>query len=182
MIERKTSTVESLLGVLSLKPMSGYEMRQFMERSTANFWSESYGQIYPALKRMLADGLVEVEEHDGDGHPAKKVYQITAAGEARLRAWLETPAWPEVRRIEMLLKVFFGSHAPPEMIAEQVRRYRERYVNDLERYLQIEQMLPAIYEGREGLPYFLMSVRYGIAEAKAIVAWADESLETLQAI
>jgi PadR family transcriptional regulator AphA len=66
MAAKETTTMESLLGVLSLRPMSGYEIRQFMERSTSNFWSESFGQIYPALKRMLAEGLVEVQEHAGE--------------------------------------------------------------------------------------------------------------------
>ncbi len=78
----KTSTVESLLGLLSLGPMSGYEMRQMMERSTANFWTESYGQIYPALKRMVKDGLATVEEQTKDGR-AKKVYKLTGEGERR---------------------------------------------------------------------------------------------------
>ncbi len=79
MSAEKTSTVESLLGLLSLGPMSGYEMRQMMERSTANFWTESYGQIYPALKRMVKDGLATVEEQSKDGR-TKKVYKLTGEG------------------------------------------------------------------------------------------------------
>ena len=176
MAEMKTSTVESLLGVLSIGPMSGYEMRQFMERSTANFWSESYGQIYPALKKMLAEGLVAVEERDGEGHPAKKVYRLTEAGEMRLREWLAVPVQPHRHRIELLLKVFFGSRAEPGVIAAQVELWRKRYASDLERYLEIEQIIPTIDEGNPGLPFFLMTVRYGIAEARALVGWCEETL------
>jgi DNA-binding PadR family transcriptional regulator len=177
---KETTTVESLLGVLSIRPMSGYDIRQFMERSTSNFWSESFGQIYPALKRMLAEGLIEVDAPPGEGHPAKKVYRITEAGRLRLRAWLEVPARPHVHRIEVLLKVFFGRQAAPGVIAAQIRGCRDRYEQDLARYLDIEQMVPAVHAGSPDLPYFLISVRFGIAEARAILAWADESLHALE--
>jgi PadR family transcriptional regulator AphA len=126
-VEAKTTTVESLLGVLSLGPMSGYEMRQFMERSTGNFWNESFGQIYPALKAMLLEGLVEVVQDDAEGHPAKKVYRLTERGRERLREWLGTPLKPHKMRNELLLKVFFGDTAERGVLAEQVRAWRQRY-------------------------------------------------------
>ena len=53
------STPNALLGLLSLGPMSGYDIRQLIPRSIGYFWNESYGQIYPGLKRLAAAGLVE---------------------------------------------------------------------------------------------------------------------------
>jgi DNA-binding PadR family transcriptional regulator len=38
--------------MLSLRPMSGYDIRKTVQESIRFFWSESYGQIYPALKRL----------------------------------------------------------------------------------------------------------------------------------
>ena len=39
----RSSTAEAVLGILDLNGgMSGYEVRRFMEDSTANFWSESF--------------------------------------------------------------------------------------------------------------------------------------------
>ena len=35
----------AVMGVLSICPASGYDIKKFMECSTSNFWSESYGQI-----------------------------------------------------------------------------------------------------------------------------------------
>jgi PadR family transcriptional regulator AphA len=182
MAEMKTSTVESLLGVLSLGPKSGYEMRQFMEQSTGNFWSESFGQIYPALKRMLADGLVMVEDSEGDGRRAKKVYRITKAGLARLKDWLGIPAVPRPNRHELLLKVFFGARAELGAIAAQTAGWRKRYAADLERYEHILPKLEAECAGHPGLPFWQMTVRYGIAEARMVMAWCDETLMELQRI
>ena len=53
------ATPNALLGLLSLGPMSGYDIRQLIPRSIGHFWSESYGQIYPGLKRLSAAGFVE---------------------------------------------------------------------------------------------------------------------------
>ncbi len=56
------ATPNALLGLLSLEPMSGYDIRQMISRSIGYFWSESYGQIYPGLKRLAAEGLVVKED------------------------------------------------------------------------------------------------------------------------
>jgi PadR family transcriptional regulator AphA len=179
MTVEKTSTVESLLGVLSLGPRSGYEMRRFMEQSTGNFWSESFGQIYPALKEMLAKGLVEIDEAAGEGHPAKKVYRMTEAGMAHLRAWLGVPAKQQVWRNELLLKVFYGDHAERGVIAAHVAQWRERFAADVKRYGEILKRLQTEECGHPGMPYWCMTVRYGIAESKALLAWCDETLAEL---
>lgn len=177
----KTSTVESLLGVLSLEPMSGYEMRQMMEHSTANFWSESFGQIYPALKKMLAEGLVEVvEDRNAEGHPAKKVYRITDAGLERLRGWLRVPAKPQVYRHELLLKIFFGDRAAPGVITAQVHAWQQRFAADLARYEATQHKLQTEYATHPAMPYWRMTVRYGIAEAKTILAWCAETIAELE--
>jgi DNA-binding PadR family transcriptional regulator len=175
----KTSTVESLMGLLSLGPMSGYEMRQMMEQSTTNFWTESYGQIYPALKTMVKDGLATVEEQVKDGR-AKKVYKLTDAGERRLKKWLGIEVKPQARRNELLLKVFFGDRAEPGAIAAQVVVERERRKSDLERYQGALVRMETQHWKHPAMPYWRMTVRYGMAEAKAVIAWCDETFAELE--
>jgi len=178
MSAEKTATVESLLGLLSLGPMSGYEMRGVMERATANFWTESYGQIYPALRSMVKDGLATVEEQSKDGR-AKKVYKLTAAGERRLRKWLGVETKTQAHRNELLLKVFFGDRAERGAIAAQVMKKREQCVEDLKRYEEMLGMMETHQARNPAMPYWRMTARYGIAEAKAVRAWCDETLAEL---
>jgi len=52
-------TIYAVLGFLTVRPMSGYDIKKAVEVSIANFWTESYGQIYPVLKRLTEQGLVE---------------------------------------------------------------------------------------------------------------------------
>src|SRR3546814_4831653 len=49
---------------------------------SAHFQRAGFGSIYPALSRLLAEGLAEARAHEQDGRPDKKVYRLTAAGRA----------------------------------------------------------------------------------------------------
>lgn len=179
MASEKTSTVESLLGLLTVGPMSGYEMRQMMGRSTANFWTESYGQIYPALKRMVKDGLATMEEQSKDGR-AKKVYKITGEGERRLRKWLGVETKPQARRNELLLKVFFGDQALRGSIAAQVIAERERCEAEVEKFEATVLRMEMENARHPAMPYWRMAARCGIAHAKATIAWCDETFAELE--
>lgn len=150
-----------------------------MERSTANFWSESFGQIYPALKVMVAEGLVTVDEDRG-GVRAKKIYKLTAAGERRLRRWLGVEARPQVNRNELLLKVFFGDRAERGAIAAQVVAERDRQAVNLERYEAALLRMETEHTMHPAMPYWRMTVRYGITEAKALMGWCDETFAELE--
>jgi DNA-binding PadR family transcriptional regulator len=173
----KTTTAEALLGMLSLRPMSGYELRQTIEGSIGNFWSESYGQIYPTLKKLQMEGLVSVAEGDRAG---SKVYSLTHAGRARLLEWLTVMPRPQVERNELLLKLFFGNLQPVEQVREQIAERRRVEVADLVRYEAIEHGISRDHARNPALPFWLMTVRYGKAQTKALIGWCDETLALLQ--
>ena len=64
-IRRQPSTRYAILGLLSLAPMSGYEIRKVAASSIGHFWSESYGQIYPTLRKLVAAGLAKPRSRRG---------------------------------------------------------------------------------------------------------------------
>ena len=57
----------AILGMLSIEPMSGYDIKKEIEESISNFWTESYGQIYPVLKSLVAEKLVTKTVQKGAG-------------------------------------------------------------------------------------------------------------------
>ncbi len=175
----RTTTAEALLGLLSLKPMSGYELRQMIADSIGNFWSESYGQIYPTLKKLEREGLIEGSEGDRAGSTR---YTLTDLGRGRLGRWLATPPRPPVPRNEALLKLFFGDRLPVSLVIRQIRSQRSETLTEIDRYLAIERDVQQGNPGRSGLPFWLMTVRYGLAEARARIAWYDETLQALAAL
>jgi len=70
----------ALLGILSICPGSGYDIKKFMEQSTGNFWNESYGQIYPMLKQLVDEGLATSRTEKHEGKPERYVYALTDKG------------------------------------------------------------------------------------------------------
>jgi DNA-binding PadR family transcriptional regulator len=175
-MEIKTTTAEALLGMLSMCPMTGYELRQRIEGSIGNFWSESYGQIYPTLKRLEQEGFVSMAEGERAG---SKVYALTDEGWARLRAWLGVMPRPQVERNELLLKLFFGRLQPVDQVREQVAERRRGEVADLARYEAIERRLAREHATNPALPFWRMTLRYGMAQTKSLIGWCDETLAVL---
>ena len=98
----------AVMGVLNLCPGSGYDIKKFMEASTNNFWSESYGQIYPILKQLVEEGLAASHAEKQEGKPEKYIYTLTEQGKEELRDWLSESVASAVERNELLLKLFLG--------------------------------------------------------------------------
>src|SRR4051812_1177259 len=102
-----STTPNAILGLLSIEPMSGYDIRRNLDESLSHFWSESYGQIYPALRRLEAARLIAPVKQAGAGARRKRLYTLTPLGRARLRAWLAEAPKPQPPRNELMLKLFF---------------------------------------------------------------------------
>src|SRR5215471_2358783 len=83
-----------LLSLLAREPMSGYDLTAQMKlkQRLVPFWPISHTQIYPALAQLEQQGLVSYHIVDQQGvRPNKKVYELTEAGRAALRQWVESP-------------------------------------------------------------------------------------------
>ncbi len=75
----------AILGLLLESPMHGYELRKRLTGLLGAFRAFSYGSLYPALRRMQAEGLI-AEDAAPAGLPvrrARRVYQLTDAGRQR---------------------------------------------------------------------------------------------------
>jgi DNA-binding PadR family transcriptional regulator len=85
----------AVLGILHETPMHGYELRKRLNSLLGAFRAFGYGSLYPALKDLLAKGLIaeEIADSPGSGPPrpldrprrSKIVYRLTAEGKERLQ-------------------------------------------------------------------------------------------------
>src|SRR5690348_4604836 len=82
-----------ILGMIAFGKRTGYDIKTFVDRTTRYFWAASYGQIYPELKRLEDQGLVQGRQEPSGGR-ARTVYELTEAGTAALERWLESDAGP----------------------------------------------------------------------------------------
>lgn len=181
MAPRRTSTSRyAILGVLSLCPMSGYDVKKLIGRSIAHFWNESYGQIYPILNRLAAEGLAERRRETQRGKPDRHVYSLTPKGREELERWLAHPARPAPFRSELLLKLFLGSAGPVSNSVAQVEHHRARQRELLDTYERIERQLRQELAGHPQLAFSLITLHYGQRRCRATLAWCEETLATLK--
>jgi DNA-binding PadR family transcriptional regulator len=88
------SIKHAILGLLSWRPSTGYELKKLIEGSSFMYWSGNNNQIYRSLVGLLEDGLVTSETQFQEGSPARKTYTITGEGMAELRDWAASPPEP----------------------------------------------------------------------------------------
>jgi DNA-binding PadR family transcriptional regulator len=118
-----TPTARVILGLVALGPRTGYDVKRISDSSTRFFWGASYGQIYPELRRLERDGLVEATD-EPRGRVRRRVYRITPDGERAVREWLLDHETAFEFRDEGLLRLFFRDLIEPEEVLELVQRRR----------------------------------------------------------
>lgn len=168
-----TAITPVILGLLAMQPRSGYDIKAVVDRSTRFFWAASYGQIYPELRRLEADGLIDGEDAPSGGR-RRHVYTITPAGREALLEWLLGQTVTIELRDESLLRLFFADSLPDEqalMLLEGRKRGHEQFL----------ETLRAI-DARPGqdTPFVDLVLRWGIAFNEWGAQWCQQQLDRLQ--
>ena len=175
-----------LLGYLNYGPMSGYEIKQNMEHSTAHFWHAHHSQIYTTLRKMENDGLVTSQMQAQDGSPDKRIYTILPAGRAAFTEWLNQPLTeiPTIKE-EFLVRMFFsGSRDPQEVIAEiilHIKLHQERLsvYQATQHHLEHDVRGKVPVDDRE-IVFWLFTLDMGYRFEKMYIEWLDETLNKIR--
>jgi DNA-binding PadR family transcriptional regulator len=174
--------MEVLLGVLAIEPMSGYDLGLTIRQSVGHFWNESYGQIYPNLKKLATGEFVSRKVERQKGKPDRQIYSITEKGRERLKKWLAVPPQPEIPRNELLLKLFFGEQVPAEILIGYVEQMANEHRNLLELLERAERQEIDKNRHYPGAPYWRIAAHFGQMEMNAHLRWAEETLAELKKI
>ncbi len=162
------------LGLLAKHPGSGYDVAAFAQRSVAHFWPIPKSQVYSELARLEDLGFVTGTRVRQDRLPDKRVYEVTDAGLDALRIWLDDARFGQLRsKNAALVKVFFGTFMTPQRLEALLTAYREEAQTRRAHFLEIAQQLEA--KPSPGRLFALASVRHGILQAEADLAWVVEA-------
>lgn len=182
-MSRETKSKYAILGMLSMGPMSGYDIKKRMEATINFFWNESYGQIYPLLKEIVAEELAQVETEKNPGKPERYVYALTDKGRVVLQGWLEEPTELTKYRNELLLKLYFGHQVIPEISIEMIEKFQAETLELGQKFEEIEQRMKGLLK-EEGeyspLFYSYLTTRHGRYMVQARLDWCRETLERLK--
>jgi DNA-binding PadR family transcriptional regulator len=118
-----TPTARVILDLVAQAPRTGYDVKRISDASTRFFWGASYGQIYPELRRLEAEGLVEARD-EPRGRVPRRVFRITPAGMEAVAEWLLGEETAFELRDEGLLRLFFADLLEPAEVLDLVRRRR----------------------------------------------------------
>jgi len=169
---RLSTSSQAILGLLSIAPMSGYDVFQAVERSVGRFWPISKSQVYVELARLEPLGLIEGTDVPQERVPDKRVFRLSEAGEEALDAWLESGEIEEAEfRVPFLLKAFFGHRRAPADTAGLLDEVRQGADNQAEQYRGFLELLGEVPDSS----YSRMVVLFGMRVAEAIAAWAKEA-------
>jgi DNA-binding PadR family transcriptional regulator len=103
---------EILLALLAGEAAHGYELRARLQLALGPLAEAlNQGQVYVTLNRLDKAGLVTSERVGQSDRPDRKVYELTAAGRARVEEWLEDTSWPKPAPAEFHLKLVAAAAA-----------------------------------------------------------------------
>ncbi len=166
-----------VLGLISLNPCSGYDMKMEFDQGGVGMLSTlSFGSIYPHLRQMEQDGLIVAVQADKDSRH-KKVYELTAQGWQELSHWLEQqPAYPIPMRDDLLLKMLFWGAAGEDR--EKLTTHleaRRTELNDLLDYMRVWQSNGKSFVDE----YTELVITYIQSRLEAELSWIEKTIEQL---
>lgn len=164
----RTMFEDALLGLLHEGPRHGYDLASHFAEGgdLAAVGRLGKSQLYALLKALEEHGLARATLREGDGGPARRVFQVTEPGRKRFAEWVHRPV-DSVRglRVEFLLKLYFLARLglPGQAVlmgaqAEVLRRRRDR--------------LGAVDEGEPGIGPWVRSLQEDLLEA--CLRWLSE--------
>jgi DNA-binding PadR family transcriptional regulator len=180
---RENRTRYVVLGMLTTRPLTGYGLRKAIEGSVGHFWQESYGQLYPTLRRLAEEGLVEARATRGGPGRGGATYRITERGRAVLASWVALPPVLEPERNELLLKVFFAGSVPPEVTLRNLDAVGAAL---RQQQAELEGVAARIAarppkELHPDAPYWQLTLDFGLAFMKTALDWLDRAEAVVRA-
>lgn len=175
-MRKPPSTPFAILGLLESEPRSGYDIRRETSTGLGHFWSESYGQIYPALRSLTAKGLVRRRTERRTGRRARIVYSITSRGREALRRWTLLPPRVVPQRNELLLKLYFGGQEAASAHAAWLRRLAKDETDRLNRVRRLRQQVVLGQIDRPSPRLWLITLEHEERMAEARIAWCRKTL------
>ncbi len=175
-----------LLGFLNYQPMTGYDLKQAIDHSTAHFWHAHHSQIYTTLRQMEQDGLVTSQFIYEEGQPNRRVYTITEAGKVELMNWLDQPML-EMSAIkeDFLVRMFFSGQREPEKIKNELKLQLALHQQKLETYhaiVDIDENEKSHPRLKRDATFWRATLEMGIRYEEMYIGWLQDTLQMMETV
>ncbi|MGB2983845.1 MAG: PadR family transcriptional regulator [Candidatus Bipolaricaulia bacterium] len=162
------------LGLLTERPMHGYELREQLRRGLGALWRIASSQLYSVLHRLERRDWIASHVESQTGRPSRTVYEITPSGARAFDAWVTAPV-EHLRdiRVEFLAKVYFLRRATPSRVADLVDA-QTGLLEELESSLTRRGRPESDDVGLDGI---MLSFRQ--QQMRSIIEWLKENRDML---
>ena len=124
----------AILGFLSWKPFTGYELKKMFADALSFHWSGNNNQIYGSLIELHKAGAVTIEVRQQAKLPAQKIYSITSQGRSELRAWLLSPPELPLIRSSFRSRLAWAQDLTKEELEGLLEEYRQKLEDQILMY------------------------------------------------
>jgi PadR family transcriptional regulator AphA len=176
---RLTGFEQALLGMISLQPSTGYDLKRRFATTSLGVYQPSSGTLYPALERLERRGLLASEAlpQAGHGRPRRR-YRLTDEGRQAHLDWLRQPIVPETVAqdlgLHLLRFVMMAQVLPMETVIGFLTSLRAALAGLVG---ALERQAGAIDAAAN--PYPALAVEHGLAVHRASLAWAEGAIARL---
>jgi DNA-binding PadR family transcriptional regulator len=170
------SLTHALLGLLAVRPASGYQLTKAFEGDLGRYaWQAGHTSIYPELARMAERGLVEISS---EGARGSRTYTTTQAGRAELHEWLMVAPTQKRVRNEQVLRMFLLSALEPRDARVLLERIAADAESNIERLQRIrDEHGDDRLTGWDG--FGQLAAEFGLRQYIAVRDWASWAIARL---
>lgn len=171
----------AVLGLISQRPCSGYDLRKVFSTTPMGHFSSSPGAIYPALQRLEKAGLVVGTVENKKTLRPRQVYSLTDEGKRELKDRLSRPVTRDdvIWRVDDLLLRF--AFMDGVLGRDATVSFLKDFLSNIETYVvSLQEHLNA---AREHLPPTgRFAMENGIEQYEMQARWARRVLGEIQGI
>ncbi|MGQ0832680.1 MAG: PadR family transcriptional regulator [Microthrixaceae bacterium] len=173
-------TSYAILGLLSLRSWTTYELTEQMRRALGRFWPRAESGIYTEPKKLVAAGYATVDT-EYVGQRQRQRYTITAAGRRAVREWIPTPGAPPQVEFEQLVKVFFAELGTRADLLRTLRTIKEE---NEDRSAAVQNIPHEYLENRgdypQRLPWILITGQFIVEWEQLIDRWSTWAIDLVE--
>lgn len=170
----------AMLGLINRKPISGYDIMKEFNKGLVNFWTAKHSQIYPELKKLVEEGLLEFQVEITGEVLEKKMYSITEKGQKDFLDWLNQiediePTPKEVFR----LRLYFANHMDKANYRKALKHHLGQREEKLVRLCKEKDDYKEIPEIESNAFGDYLVLKGAVLREEASIQWLKECLEII---
>jgi len=174
------SLKHGLMGLLSQKPMTGYDLDKEFNASLGFFWPARYSQIYAELDKMEKKGWLVSQRVVQEDKPNKRVYSLTTEGKAEFIDWLQASEDDLKTSFSIksgfLMRLFFAGNISKAQVLDRMRALQKSCYDYLAVFETINQSI--IDDGDDD--YVKLTALYGEMSIETRLAWTKKAIEHIE--